>query len=121
MSAESFSFRGDVSFVEWGLVTVEVEVGFWSLVERNVVSCVMADVVLSWSHDFVLGVVEEFVPMGEPSNDTRNHEENCEHVSREAHCFIDDTAIEVNIGIEFSFDEVRIGEGDTFELNCNLY
>lgn len=121
MSAESFSFRGDISFVEGGLVTVEVEVGFWSLVKRNVVSCVMADVVLSWSHDFVLGVVEEFVPMGEPSDNTRNHEENCEHVSREAHCFIYDTAIEVNVGIEFSFDEVRIGEGDTFELNCNLY
>jgi hypothetical protein len=80
----------------------------------------VAYVVLSWSHDFVLWVIEELVPVRKPSNNSRNHEEYGEHIGWESHSFINDTTIEVDIGIEFSLNKVRIGESNTFEFDCDF-
>lgn len=58
--------------------------------------------------------------MGQPSDDSGNHEEHGEHVSGESHGFVDDAAVEVNVGIQLSLDEVGIRKGDSFQLNSDL-
>lgn len=50
--------------------------------------------------------------MSKPSDNSRDHEKDGEHISREAHCFVNDTAVEIDIWIEFSFDEVWIAQGN---------
>ena len=80
----------------------------------------MADVVLPRSDDFVFGVVQKLVPMSEPPNNSRNHEEDGKHVSWEPHGLIDYSAVEVNIGIELPIDEVFIAQGYLFELDSDF-
>ena len=80
----------------------------------------MADVVLPRSDDFVFGVVQKLVPMSEPPNNSRNHEEDRKHVSWEPHGLIDYSAVEVNIGVELPIDEVFIAQGYLFELDSDF-
>ena len=47
-----------------GLGTLNVEFGFLSFIDRNVVSSVVADVVLSWSNDLVFWIIQELTPVG---------------------------------------------------------
>ena len=47
-----------------GLGTLNVEFGFLPLIDRNVVSSVVANVVLSWSNDLVFWIIQELTPVG---------------------------------------------------------
>jgi hypothetical protein len=76
----------------------------------------MTHVVLSRPNDFVLRIIEELVPVGEPSDHSRDHEENGEHIGREAHGTIDDSTVEIHIRVKLSLNEVRIREGDALQL-----
>lgn len=75
---------------------------------------------LSWPDDFVFWVVKELAPVGQPSYASWNHEKHWEHVSREPHCFVNDSTVKVNIRIKFSLDEERIAQGNFFQLDCNF-
>lgn len=68
----------------------------------------MSDIILSWSDNLVFGVIEEFIPMGEPSDNSRNHEQDWEHVSWESHSFIDNATVEIDIRIKLSFNKILI-------------
>jgi hypothetical protein len=59
--------------------------------------------------------------VGEPSDDSRDHEEDGEHVGWETHRFVDDAAVEVDVGVELSFDEILVAEGDLFEFDGDFY
>ena len=47
----------------------------------HVVASAVALVDLARTHDFVLGVVEELGPVGQPTGDSRNGKQNCEELS----------------------------------------
>ena len=83
--------RNNIPLVEGSVRSFNVVLGFRTLVDRDVVAGAVAHVVLSRPDDFVLGVVEELVPVGHPAGSSRNHEEDREHVGGETHCFVDDT------------------------------
>lgn len=83
-----------------------------SVVEGDEVAFGVADVVLSGSVDVVFGVVQEFDPMGDPSGNSGDGEEDGVHVGWETHGSVDEAAVEVDVGVEFSGDEVLIFKGD---------
>lgn len=112
--------RHDVSLVEGSLTAANVELVLLALVNRYVIASVMADVVLSGSDDLVFGVVKELVPVSKPANCPGDHEQNGEHISREAQSFVNDSAVEINVGVQFSFNEERIAESDAFQFNSNF-
>lgn len=99
---------------------VDIKVSFCSFLNGDVVAGVMSDVVLPRPDNFVLGVIEELVPVGEPSDHSGDHEEDGEHISGKSHGAIDDSTVEIDIGVEFSFDEVGVGQCDAFEFDCDL-
>lgn len=110
----------DAAFVEGGLIAIDIKVGFCSFLDGDVVAGVMSDVVLSGPDDFVFGVIEELVPVGEPSDHSGDHEEDGEHIRWKSHGAVDDPAVEIDVGVKLSFDEVGVGEGDAFELDCDF-
>ena len=54
--------------------------------------------------------------MSDPAGEASDREQYCEHPRREAHRLIDDSRVEVDVGIELAFDEVVVGERHRFEL-----
>ena len=103
-----------------GLGTLNVEFGFLPLIDRNVVSSVVANVVLSWSNDLVFWIIQELTPVGQPSNASWDHEQHWEHVSWEAHCFVNYTAVEIHVGIQLSLNEVWVIQGDLLQFDSNF-
>ena len=61
------------------------------LLLNEVLSLAGSHVVLSWTVDVVFGVIQELNPMGEPSGNPGNGEENGVHVCWEAHCPVDES------------------------------
>lgn len=58
--------------------------------------------------------------MGQPTSGTRDGEENGEVVGGESHGFVDETRVEVDVGVEVSLLEVLVAEGDALELDSDL-
>jgi hypothetical protein len=75
---------------------------------------------LARSVDVVFGVVEEFDPVSDPANDSRDGEKNGVHVSREAHSSVDEATVEIDVRVELSTDEVLIRKSDLFEFKSDL-
>ena len=109
-----------VTFRIDSLQTVDIEISLCSLVYGYEVTSVMSDVVLSRSNDLVFGVIEEFAPMGKPAYNSRNHEKDWEHIGGESHCLVNNSAIEVNVGVKFSFNEILVAKSDLFQFHCNF-
>lgn len=80
----------------------------------------MAYVVLPRTHNLVLRIVQELVPVSQPPHHPRDHEEHWEHVSRESHRAVNDTAVEVHVRVKLTLDEVGIGKGNTLQLHCDF-
>ena len=99
---------------------VDVEVVVLSLRHLNELPFAVPDVVLSRSVDVVLGVVEELGPVSDPADDTGNCEEDGVHVGGEAHGSVNKAAVEIDVGVEFSGDEILVLEGDLFQLKGDL-
>lgn len=91
-----------------------------TLIDRDIVSSIMAYVVLSRPDDLILRVIEEFVPMSYPASSSRNHEENREHVGGETHCFVDDSGVEINVRVQFPLDKVRVTQSNPLQFNCDF-
>ena len=54
---------------------------------------------LSWSHNLVMWVVQELVPMCEPSSDSWQGEQDGEHLSWDTQSLVDHTRVEVDVHI----------------------
>ena len=109
-----------VTLVERGLFAVNVEVSLGSFVHWHVISCSMANIVLSWPDDLVLRIVEELIPVRKPANCPWNHEEDWEHISWESQSFVDNATVEIYIGVKFSLNEVGVTKSNLFKFNSNF-
>ena len=52
--------------------------------------------------------------MGDPAGKTGKREHHGEHIFRDTHGTIENTGVEVNVGIERTVDEVTVGKGGFF-------
>ena len=75
---------------------------------------------LARSHDLVVWVVKELVPMSEPSSKSWKGEEDCEHLCWDAQSLVDNTRVEVYVWIELSLDEVLVCESDSLKLHSDV-
>jgi hypothetical protein len=71
---------------------------------------------LSWPSDPLIGIFEHFDPLAEPTDNARNGEHH-----REAGCWhsdrlVDDSGVEVDIGIELAIDEVLVFKSSSSPL-----
>lgn len=99
---------------------VDVEVMVLPFRHLDELSFAVPDVVLSRSVNVVLGVVEELGPVSDPAYDTGNCEEDGVHVGWKSHGSVDKAAVEVDVGVKFSGDEVLVLKGDLFQLKGDL-
>ena len=80
----------------------------------------MPGVVLPGPHNLVLGVIEELIPMSQPSDSSRNHEKHGEHVSGESHSLVDDSTVEIDVRVQLPLNEVGVTQSNSLQLYCNL-
>src|SRR5437660_8266669 len=83
-------------------------------------TCVVAEINLAGSRDFLLGVEEHFFPLRNPAGSARDGEKYREHGHRETHRLINQAGIKVHVGIELALDEVIVLEGDAFAFESNF-
>ena len=76
----------------------------------------MAGIDLAWTGDFLLGIVDHFLPLRQPSGGAGDGEQHGEHLRPEAHGLVDDAGVEIDVGIELAFDEVLVFQRDALEL-----
>ena len=80
----------------------------------------MANVVLPRPDYLVLGIVQKLAPMGQPSNHSRDHEQHGEHIGGEPHGSVDDSTVEIDVGVKLPLDEVGIRKGDPLQLHSDF-
>ena len=71
-----------------------------------------ARVDLSWAADPGVGIHGAFSPVGNPAWHPANCKHDREHAEGDSNGSEDDTAVEIDIGVQLSFDEIRIAQGD---------
>lgn len=59
--------------------------------------------------DGLVGREVHFPPVGDPAGQSAQGKEHGEHVFGDVHYPVDDAGVEIDVGIEFAFDEVWIG------------
>src|SRR5579871_729846 len=79
-----------------------------ALFDRNVVPLVGAHEQLSRAHQLGVGVFEHLLPLRDPPDRARDREQCGEHGGREANGFQNDPRIEIDVGIQFSRDEIIV-------------
>src|SRR5579875_718334 len=68
-----------------------------------------------------LGVLlDELLPVGQPTGHPGDGEQHGEHLRREAHGLVDEARVEVDVGIQLAGDEVLVRQGDLFELQGHV-
>ncbi len=102
----------DSEFEGHGLVSAVGALG-----EGDVIADGGAGVDLAWSVDAAGVIVALFAPVCEPAGESSECEHNGEHICGYAHGAVEDTAVEVDVGVEFSGDEVVVFEGNFFEVS----
>src|SRR5688572_20374406 len=79
-----------------------------SLLHRNEVTLGGPGVALLWTEDPILGIHRAFLPLRQPAGEAAHGEEDGEHLGRESERPIDDSGVEVDIGIQLPLDEVIV-------------
>ena len=64
----------------------------------------VSSVVLSWSVDVVLRIGQKLHPMSDPSDHSRNSEQDREHISWEAHRPVDQSTVKINVRVKLARD-----------------
>src|SRR5262245_11584463 len=67
-----------------------------------------ADVELPRPTDLLLGVLDHFLPLGNPADGACDRKQHGEHGEREAHRPQGDPGIEIDVGIKLFLDEVIV-------------
>jgi hypothetical protein len=75
-----------------------------------------ANIQLLRAPDLGVGVRVHFTPVGNPTGESPDGEENSEHPGRETHGLVNDPGIEINVGVELSLVEILVGEGNLLKL-----
>jgi hypothetical protein len=58
--------------------------------------------------------------MGEPADRARNREQHREHVDGESESLVDETRVEVDIGVQLALHEVVVFQRDFLQLECDV-
>ena len=58
--------------------------------------------------------------MSEPSSSSGDGEQDWEIIGWETHSLVDNTRVEIDVGVQFSLDEIFITQGSSFEFNSNF-
>src|SRR5260370_13769942 len=91
-----------------------------ALIDRNVMTSVMAEVDLAWPRNLLLGVEEHLFPLRDPPGSARNREQYWKHRHREPHRLINEAGVKIDVGLQFALHEVIVFEGNTFALQCDF-
>ena len=67
-----------------------------------------------------IGVRDHFIPMGDPANGPANSENYGEHRCRYTDGLQDDARVEVDVGVEFFLDKLRVLQCNLFKTLCDL-
>src|SRR5262252_8595761 len=77
---------------------------------------VVAKINLPRPRDLLLRIQKHFFPLRNPAGSSRNGEQNRKHSHREAHRLVDQTSVEIHVGIELALDEVFVLQRDALAL-----
>src|SRR5258708_35873078 len=91
-----------------------------TLVDGDVLARVVAEINLTRARNFLFGIEQKFFPLRNPTGRAGNGEEHREHGHGETHGLINETGIEVHVGIELALDEVVVLKGDALALKGNF-
>src|SRR6266480_2377752 len=63
-----------------------------------------------------LGLVHDFLEIGDPARHSSNGKDNSEHLSGDADGAHNDAAVEIDVRVKLAFQEIRIMKGGLFQL-----
>jgi hypothetical protein len=92
----------------------------FSIANRNVVSFPGTRIDLPWAINATGVSVSKFLPVRQPAGQSANGKHHCEHVGRNSHRPIKNTAVEVHIGVQLAFNEIGVFQGDLFQIAGDL-
>ena len=75
---------------------------------------------MPWPGDFLLRVGDHLFPLRQPAGRPGYREQDGEHLGLEAHGLIDDSRIEIDVGIELALNEIFIFERDLLQLQGDV-
>src|SRR6202030_3853016 len=91
-----------------------------TVVERNVSAQIVSEIDLARAGNFLLRIQQHLFPLRDPARSARNSKKDWEHRHGEAHRLINETRVEIHIGIEPARNEVFVLERDAFAFERNL-
>jgi len=80
----------------------------------------VAGIHLPRSGNLLFRLGQHLVPLRQPSGRARNGEHDGEHLRTETHRLVDDSGVEVHVGIQFALDEVIVFQGDAFQFQSDV-
>jgi len=80
----------------------------------------LAQIHLVRTHDLVVLVVDELVPVRDPAGGTGDGEQHGEVVGGETHSLVDETRVEIDVRIQLALDEVGVTESNLLEGDSDL-
>src|SRR6185437_15024206 len=91
-----------------------------AVVHRNVAALVAAQIDLPRPRNFLLGIEQHLLPLRDPTGRPRNREQYREHRHGEAHGLVNESRVEVNVGIKLALDEIIVLQRDSFALQRDV-
>src|SRR5690606_40881594 len=79
-----------------------------------------AGVKLARTANFIVGIRQHFIPLGNPANGTRQSKDGREQRRRDTNGALNNTGVEVDVGVQLTLDKVRIFQRDALELHSQL-
>src|SRR5204862_4813731 len=100
--------------------SVGTSTGSPALRPRDVLAFGRADIDLPRTRDLLLRVGEHLLPLRDPAGGSRDREQDREDRYREPHRLVDQSRIEVDVGVELPSDEVIVRQSDSLELQGDV-
>ena len=70
--------------------------------------------------DLLLRILHHLVPLCQPAGRARNGKQHGKHFRLEAHGLVDDSGIEIHVGIQLASNKVIVLQRDAFQLQCDV-
>src|SRR5712692_3682933 len=91
-----------------------------TLLDGNERTLGRAHIDLTGTGDLLLGIQKHLLPLRDPARRARNGEEDGEGGRRHPDRLVDESRVEVHVGIELALDEVVVLQGDPLELQRDI-
>src|SRR5690606_16831650 len=76
-----------------------------------------AHIQLTWTADLVIRIGQHFVPLRNPAYGTSQGEDSGKQGGWNANSTLNDTRVEVHVGVQFALDKVRIFQSDALQFH----